>query len=89
MSYNVYVYNIQPGVEIDYATGESRQAVYSNSETEDPDGASYVLNTNTKKFHLPSCGSAQNMRQENREDFTGDREKLIQDGYQPCGSCHP
>lgn len=89
VSYNVYVYNIQPGVEIDYATGESRQAASSNSETEDPDGASYVLNTNTKKFHLPSCGSAQNMRQENREDFTGDREKLIQDGYQPCGSCHP
>ncbi len=89
VSYNVYVYNIQPGVEIDYATGESRQAPSGGGAAEDTDGASYVLNTNTKKFHLPSCGSAQNMREENRKDFTGDRETLIQDGYQPCGSCHP
>ena len=89
VSYNVYVYNIQPGVEIDYATGESWQAREDDSIEEDSDGAVYVLNTNTMKFHLPSCGSAQNMREENRKDFTGDREELIQGGYQPCGTCHP
>ena len=89
ISYNVYVYNIQPGVEINYATGESRQASSAQRKEGDTDGTSYVLNTNTKKFHLPSCGSAQNMREENRKDFTGDRQTLIADGYQPCGSCHP
>lgn len=89
ISYNVYVYNIQPGVEINYATGESRQASSAQRKEADTDGTSYVLNTNTKKFHLPSCGSAQNMREENRKDFTGDRQTLIADGYQPCGSCHP
>lgn len=88
VSYNVYVFNVQPGVEIDYATGDSWESTQDVSPKEEG-GADYVLNTNTKKFHLPSCGSAQMIQKENREDFTGDRQKLIDDGYEPCGSCKP
>lgn len=51
--------------------------------------ASYVLNTNTKKFHHPDCGSAAKISVKNRKSFTGSRSTLISQGYSPCGNCKP
>lgn len=50
---------------------------------------SYVLNTNTMKFHTPSCSSVSRMKDGNRQDFTGTRQEVIDMGYSPCGKCHP
>ncbi len=88
VSYNVYVFNIQPGVEIDYATGESKEAEQTDT-SDKTDAIHYILNTNTKKFHLPDCSSAQNIQAENKESFAGDRQQLIDNGYAPCKSCQP
>ena len=52
-------------------------------------GTAYVLNTNSKKFHYPSCGSAQKISNKNRKDYVGSRADLIADGYSPCGVCKP
>ena len=84
--FNVYVYNVQPGVVIDYATGENRldEAVLSDGEVHQ-----YVLNTNSRRFHLPDCPSVADTKPENRQDYEGTRELLIAQGYQPCGSCNP
>lgn len=49
----------------------------------------YVLNTNTKKFHLPGCSSVRQISDNNRGTFTGDRETLMAQGYAPCKSCNP
>jgi hypothetical protein len=49
----------------------------------------YVLNTSTVKFHHPSCGSADDIKEDNREEYHGTREELISKGYKPCGKCHP
>lgn len=49
----------------------------------------YVLNTNTKKFHLPGCSSVRQISENNRGTFTGDRETLMAQGYAPCKSCNP
>lgn len=49
----------------------------------------YVLNTNSKKFHTSDCGSAGKISEENRQDYHGTREALIEDGYEPCKSCDP
>lgn len=90
----VYCYNVQPGVEIDYRTGESREASDAGAEVE-PENTTgeteetYVLNTNTKKFHKPDCSGAESMKPENRELYTGSREALIEEGYAPCGQCKP
>jgi len=86
ISFNVYVYNVQPGVEIDYATGESW--LEGESRPEAPETA-YVLNTSSKKFHLPACSGASSMKKENREEYSGSRESLIEQGYKPCGTCNP
>ncbi len=116
VSFNVYCYNVQPGVVIDYATGDSAlaegQAVEGQASDESAGGASgesagdsaeqaepassvegaeqsYVLNTNTKKFHLPSCSAVSKMKEKNREDFTGTRDEVISRGYVPCKKCNP
>lgn len=82
--FNVYAYNVQPGVIINYATGDSTadETIYDN-ETK------YILNTNTKKFHDPSCKLSNDIKKSNRQVYYGSREALIMQGYEPCGSCKP
>lgn len=55
----------------------------------DYEQAEYVINRNTKKFHLPSCSSAGDISAENKAYFTGSREELIAAGYEPCKRCNP
>lgn len=132
--FNVYCYNIQPGVVIDYATGDSHleegvetepattkiaetePATTKIAETEPATtqpattepattqpattkivttskqtdtGTTYILNTNTKKFHKPSCSSVKQMSEENKEEYTGTRDEVIAMGYDPCKRCNP
>lgn len=88
--FNVFAYNVQPGIEIDYATGDSWLAD-TDSSSDDADGEvmDYVLNKNSKKFHLPDCSGATDMNAANRQEYTGTREDLISQGYEPCGRCKP
>ena len=92
VSFNVFCYNVQPGISINYDTGDSALAegqAAAETATEDTTQASYVLNTNTKKFHLPSCSSIAKMKDSNKQSFTGTRQDLIDKGYSPCGKCNP
>lgn len=82
----VYVYNVQPGIEIDYATGESWESTEDNELSNE---ITYILNTNTMKFHKPECASVKEMKSHNIDEYSGDREKLIAMGYSPCGRCKP
>lgn len=59
------------------------------TEATEDNGRDYVLNTNTMKFHYPSCGSADDIKEGNKAYFHGTREELIAKGYDPCGRCHP
>jgi len=66
----------------------------ANEETEKqnvsiPESTTYVLNTNTMKFHYPDCGSVQDMKEKNRAFFTGNRDEVIRQGYDPCKRCNP
>ena len=158
--FNVYVYNVQPGVVIDYATGDnaadehyipgaevspavafaalpamgsfseeqapersmpaepeigSEEATASQedlpeaeeepepaaeqageneskadvSEQTEPKEPTYILNTNTRKFHYPNCASVTDMKEHNKAEFFGTREEAVAAGYSPCGRCHP
>lgn len=104
--FNVYCYNVQPGVVIDYATGNSwlegdapatsgSDSSTTQTETSGSDAStaeqeeSYVLNTSSKKFHRPDCSGVASMSPENRQDYTGTRQSLIDQGYSPCGTCKP
>ena len=89
-----YCYNVQPGVAIDYATGDSHlngknNQNSHNSSAKEHASAVYILNTNTKKFHKPNCYSVKQMSSKNRKKYKGLRKKLIKDGYSPCKNCNP
>ena len=51
--------------------------------------ADYILNTNTKKFHYPTCSSVNDMKEKNKQEFFGTRDEAISNGYSPCGRCKP
>lgn len=94
--FNVYAYNVQPGVVIDYATGNSRLAGTEDAQPEQTEppvdtGAAqdYVLNTSSKKFHKPDCTYAKNTSDTNRQTVTATRDALIAQGYDACGVCKP
>lgn len=94
IKFNVYVYNIQPGITIDYATGKAELSDADASAATGNSGGNaaektYVLNENTKKFHTPECSGVKDIKEENKKSFTGSRDELIQEGYSPCGRCKP
>lgn len=118
ISFCVFAYNVQPGIGIDYATGdnwaedsgtyqstaasvtvetpapqpETDTTVQSTPESSAPQESgqtTYVLNTNTMKFHYPTCSSVDDMKEKNKQIYTGSREEIINMGYVPCKRCNP
>lgn len=88
--FNVYCYNNQPGVSIDYATGNSEIApIEETDEQGSSENEVYILNTGSKKIHLPTCSSVKDMSEKNKQEYRGDKELLTAQGYDLCGSCNP
>ena len=90
----IFVRNIQPGIAINYATGDSMligeeitsetqpsQSQYSAGD------ATYIVNRSTHKFHTEECTYAVKMSEENREEYNGDAQWLLDNGYEACSKC--
>lgn len=110
IEFNVYCYNVQPGITIDYATGESSGPEFkgststektntanketpttntgSNTET-NTNISTYILNTNTRKYHKPSCRHASSIKESNKQTYEGTSEELASKGYGSCKVCNP
>jgi DNA-entry nuclease len=89
--FNIFCYNVQPGVKIDYATGDNwldGEGV-ENTDSEKGKAETYVLNTKSKKFHKESCSGISKITKENKEEVKTTKEDLINKGYDPCGTCKP
>ena len=91
--FNVFVYNIQPGITIDYATGDSwvtddANGTSAESDTIEEDQV-YILNKNTKKFHMPDCEYVKDMKPQNRSESRLSYDELISYGNEPCRKCIP
>lgn len=72
----------------------STQKTAENKPTEpaaksEPVGQTYVLNTNTEKFHIPTCRSVKQTKDKNKKDFCGSREEVVAKGYSPYKICNP
>lgn len=87
-----------------WQSGEQTESDRENSEDENPgdensgnaisdavtsEQTTYVLNTNTKKFHRETCGSVSQIKEENFQKVQTSREELEQSGYSPCKNCNP
>lgn len=100
--FNVFCYNVQPGVVINYATGSSyleggsaqtttkpattKPSTTHGSDTGNSD-ADYILNTNSKKIHYPGCSAANRMSDANKKEYSGSLDSLFSQGYTTCGIC--
>ena len=98
VTFCVFVYNVQPGVVINYATGESHLAGESDTSEKAPANGNddnsqddletyFVLNTNSKLIHASNCANAAKISDKNREEYSGDLEDIIDDGYKKAGCC--
>ena len=89
------IYCTSDGTEVTFSYGEyHKDSDTSAAEIEEPQqpdtiSETYILNTNSRKFHRPDCSSASQISDANREEYTGTREELIEQGYTPCGYCKP
>ena len=75
------------------ATDSWQSGEQTESDRENADNVTeqttYVLNTNTKKFHRETCGSVSQIKEENFQKVQMSREELEQSGYSPCKNCNP
>lgn len=78
------------------ASSDGTQITWNVPGMEDADAqpsqspqSTYILNTSSRKFHLPDCPSLEQMKDRNRKEFSGTRDELISEGYAPCGQCRP
>lgn len=92
--FNVFCYNVQPGVKINYKTGEStleggkKPANITTKKAEENSATgTYVLNINSKKIHYPDCRYVKSMKDENKQSFKGNIKTLYDKGYTTCGNC--
>ena len=72
---------VTPDEEAEAKTDELQQPIDRTQE--------YVLNTNTKVFHLPECSYVESILDENKEVYTGTRDSVTDMGYESCGHCNP
>ena len=87
-----------------WQSGEQTESDRENSEDENPgdensgnaisdavtsEQTTYVLNTNTKKFHRESCSSVSQIKEDKFQKVQTSREELEQSGYSPCKNCNP
>lgn len=68
----------------DYPSKDKPPDTPAPLETEDH----YIGNTNTMKFHRPSCKYVDNIEEKNRV-IIKTRQEAIDSKYIPCGACKP
>ncbi len=82
--------NVQAEQTVSTGNDQAEQIVSTEAAVPvDGTEQAYVLNTNTMKFHLPTCKSVDTIKSQNRQDFEGSRDEIINMGYVPCKNCNP
>lgn len=87
--FNVFCFNVQPGIEINYMTGENRISETISTTGTNSGTLQYVINENSKKFHYPNCDAVKKINAENKLVLVGSKEQLLNQGYSPCKICKP
>lgn len=77
-------WNVSPTDDFSDGDGDISDIGYEEPSSECHE---FVINTNTGKFHIPSCSSVSKMSKKNKLTYTGTKEDLISQGYMPCKNC--
>lgn len=83
--------NESASTQVKQAMAEATPIIEEEQEASDEgnEEITYVLNTNSKKFHKITCDSVNDMSQKNRQDVTLTRDEIVELGYIPCKRCNP
>ena len=99
--FNVYCYNVQPGVVISYANGKNlpdkkytvKSSISGNKskaiDSRNNTVRTFILNTSSNKFHLTTCDAVKNMKAKNKKIVKSTRSSMIKNGCKPCVMCNP
>jgi len=68
---------------------QQNSPIQNSPNIADTQAITYILNTNTKKFHYPDCASVAQMKEKNKRESTAGRDEIIGWGYVPCKNCNP
>lgn len=87
----VFAYNVQPGIVIDYKTGDSALSGETLPEgpTYEQGETLYVLNVSSKRVHRPECSGVSTMAQHNKQETYETLASLLSRGFKACGTCNP
>lgn len=85
--FNVYCYNNQPGVIIDYMTGANHLDENKSQKESQEELQTYVINMKSKKFHTADCPNADKITDENKRIENIMKEELIAEGYEAAKCC--
>ena len=99
LNFNVFVYNVEDGVSINYETGENHallnneystsneQSTESNESEDRQEQEDFILNTRSMIIHVPSCTSVAKTSEHNKKEVYESLENLKKKGYKPCQNC--
>ena len=87
IQFNVFCYNVQPDIEINYINGmsnlkensknqaktKSTPKTHPKIESKQSNSKTYILNTNTKKFHKQGCSSVSKIKDKNKKESSDSR----------------
>lgn len=97
LNFNVYVYNVEDGISINYGTGENHALLKgeasedkeksTESTTLENDQEDFILNTRSMIIHMPNCASVEKATDHNKKEVYESLEDLKKKGYKPCQIC--
>ncbi len=81
ISYNVYVYNVQPGIDIDYATGESSPGGENGVKDQGKETGEIRGNSRSKIYHCPGQADYEEMKDSRHLVIFGSEQEAEEAGY--------
>ncbi len=82
----IFAYNVQPGITIYYVNGDNYE---TGVKPDTQEQTAFIINTNTNKYHKPTCNAVKDIKESNKNTYVGDSSSLEDMGYTPCGMCKP
>lgn len=81
-----------PGTAEETGVKKSQEMIETSQESPVESASAttkYVLNYNSMKFHYPDCTAVKKISENNYGESDKNRNELINEGFSPCGICHP